>query len=91
MLPISLIVNGQTERLDDEFEVIIVGADDTHAHPLGIGGMGEVGVAGTGAAVGNAIFHATGVRLTALPFRIDRLPGAVPPATAPPRRTQARG
>lgn len=33
---------------------------------------------GTGVAVGNAIFHATGIRLTTLPFRIDRLLGAAP-------------
>ena len=30
-------------------------------------------ITGTTAAIGNAIFHATGLRLTALPFRIDRL------------------
>ncbi len=54
-------------------EAIIIDEDDTRAHPLGIKGMGEIGGVGTAAAIGNAIFHATGLRLTALPFRIDRL------------------
>ena len=57
----------------DGIEALIIEEDDTRAHPLGVKGMGEVGVVGTAAAIGNAIFHATGVRLTALPFRIDRL------------------
>ena len=54
-------------------EAIIVDEDDTRAHPLGIKGMGEIGVVGAAAAIGNAIFHASGLRLTSLPFRIDRL------------------
>ena len=66
----------------DVIEALIVDEDDTRAHPLGVKGMGEVGVVGTAAAVGNAIFHATGLRLTALPFRIDRLLAA---AAATPR------
>ena len=57
----------------DGIEAIIIAEDDTRGHPLGIKGMGEIGVIGTAAAVGNAIFHATGMRLTELPFRIDRL------------------
>ena len=56
-----------------EIEALIVEEDDTRGHPLGIKGMGEVGSIGGQAAIGNAIFHATGVRLTDLPFRIDKL------------------
>ena len=56
-----------------DMEAIIIKEDDTRGHPLGLKGMGEIGSVGTAAAIGNAIFHATGVRLTALPFRIDRL------------------
>ena len=47
--------------------------DDTRAHPIGIKGMGEIGVIGTPAAIANAVHHATGARLTTLPFRLDRL------------------
>ena len=57
----------------DGIEAIVIAEDDTRGHPLGIKGMGEIGVIGTAAAIGNAIFHATGMRLTELPFRIDRL------------------
>jgi xanthine dehydrogenase YagR molybdenum-binding subunit len=57
----------------DGIEAIIINEDDTRGHPLGVKGMGEIGVVGTAAAIGNAIFHATGTRLTSLPFRIDRL------------------
>lgn len=57
----------------DGMDALIIEEDDTRGHPLGIKGMGEIGVIGTCAAIGNAIYHATGVRLTATPFRIDRL------------------
>lgn len=57
----------------DEIDAIVIEEDDTRGHPLGIKGMGEIGGVGGAAAIGNAIFHATGIRLTALPFRIDGL------------------
>ena len=57
----------------DDVDAIVIEEDDTRGHPLGIKGMGEIGGVGCAAAIGNAIFHATGIRLTELPFRIDRL------------------
>ncbi|WCT74652.1 xanthine dehydrogenase family protein molybdopterin-binding subunit [Sphingomonas naphthae] len=60
-----------------ELDALIIEEDDTRAHPLGIKGMGEIGSIGGPAAISNAIFHATGVRLTELPFRIDRLLAAM--------------
>ncbi len=57
----------------DDLEAIVIDEDDTRGHPLGVKGMGEIGAVGTPAAIGNAIYHATGIRLTELPFRIDRL------------------
>ena len=65
LVPTNADVNG--------IDAIILEEDDTRGHALGVKGMGEIGVIGTAAAVGNAIFHATGIRLTSLPFRIDRL------------------
>lgn len=56
-----------------DVEAIIVAEDDSRGSALGCKGMGEIGVIGTPAAIGNAIFHATGLRLTSLPFRIDSL------------------
>ena len=50
-------------------EAIIVEEDDTRGNPLGTKGLGEIGVVGTAAAIANAIHHATGRRLHALPLR----------------------
>ena len=56
-----------------DVEVILVDEDDTRGHALGVKGVGEIGVVGTAGAIANAIFDATGVRLTRLPMRLDRL------------------
>lgn len=56
-----------------EIDALIIEEDDTRGHPLGVKGMGEVGSIGGPAAISNAIYHATGVRLRDLPFRIDKL------------------
>jgi xanthine dehydrogenase YagR molybdenum-binding subunit len=63
-----------TNAVVDQIEAIIIDEDDTRGHPLGIKGMGEIGSIGSTAAIGTAIFHATGIRLTALPFGIDTIP-----------------
>jgi len=41
--------------------------------PLGLTGVGEVGITGTAAAVANAIYHATGKRVRDLPITLDKL------------------
>ncbi|MFI1488724.1 xanthine dehydrogenase family protein molybdopterin-binding subunit [Streptomyces sp. NPDC020747] len=41
--------------------------------PLGIIGLGEVGVAGAAAAIANAVYHATGKRIRDLPITLDKL------------------
>ncbi|MGV9631922.1 xanthine dehydrogenase family protein molybdopterin-binding subunit [Streptomyces sp. NPDC003487] len=41
--------------------------------PIGIRGVGEIGIVGAAAAVANAVWHATGVRHRALPIRPDRV------------------
>jgi xanthine dehydrogenase YagR molybdenum-binding subunit len=41
--------------------------------PLGIKGVGEIGIVGTAAAIANAIYHATGNRVRSLPITIDKL------------------
>ena len=43
---------------------------------LGIKGIGELGNVGMNAAVANAVFHATGVRIRDLPVRIEKLLGS---------------
>jgi xanthine dehydrogenase YagR molybdenum-binding subunit len=45
---------------------------DEHVNPLGTKGIGEIGIVGTAAAVANAAWHATGVRVRDLPITPDR-------------------
>jgi xanthine dehydrogenase YagR molybdenum-binding subunit len=56
-----------------DVEVIFVDDPDPKASPLGVKGLGEIGVVGTAAAVANAIFHATGKRVRDFPITIDKL------------------
>lgn len=52
---------------------------DERVNPLGIKGIGEIGIVGTAAAIANATWHATGVRQRDLPIRPDRVLGALHP------------
>ena len=56
-----------------EVHVIMIPEEDTAINPLGVKGIGEIGIVGTSAALANAIYHATGQRLRDLPLRIDSL------------------
>ncbi|MGW2841717.1 xanthine dehydrogenase family protein molybdopterin-binding subunit [Streptomyces sp. NPDC001493] len=47
--------------------------DDPHLNPMGSKGIGEIGIVGTAAAIGNAVRHATGARLTGLPLTPDKV------------------
>ncbi|PXY19483.1 xanthine dehydrogenase family protein molybdopterin-binding subunit [Prauserella muralis] len=44
---------------------------DPHVNPMGSKGIGEIGIVGTAAAVANAAYHATGVRVRDLPIKAD--------------------
>jgi xanthine dehydrogenase YagR molybdenum-binding subunit len=57
----------------DDIEVIFVEEHDDKVSPLGVKGVGEIGIVGTAAAVANAIFHATGKRVRELPITLDKL------------------
>lgn len=57
----------------DKVEVIIVPEDDRQVNPLGIKGLGELGNVGTNAAIANAVYHATGIRVRELPIRLEKL------------------
>ena len=58
--------------------VILDGFDDK-ANVLGVKGLGELGICGAGAAVGNAVFNATAVRVRDFPITLDKLLPALPP------------
>ena len=61
-----------------DIEVIFVEEREPHLNPLGVKGVGEIGIVGTAAAIANAAYHATGVRVRALPITIDKLLGLTP-------------
>ncbi|MGI2905615.1 xanthine dehydrogenase family protein molybdopterin-binding subunit [Tolypothrix sp. VBCCA 56010] len=54
-------------------EVLFVDERDPHVNPLGIKGIGEIGITGTAAAIANAVYHATGKRVRDLPITLDKL------------------
>ncbi len=55
-------------------DVIWTDIPDPHT-PMGAHGVGEIGITGVGAAVANAVFNATGVRVRELPITLDKLLG----------------
>jgi xanthine dehydrogenase YagR molybdenum-binding subunit len=56
----------------DDIRVIFVDEPDD-SNPLGLKGVGEIGIVGVAAAVANAVFHATGKRVRDLPITLDKL------------------
>jgi xanthine dehydrogenase YagR molybdenum-binding subunit len=62
-------VNADVPTMD----VLTVEERDPHVNPLGIKGVGEIGVTGSAGAVANAVWHATGVRVRRFPIRIEEL------------------
>ncbi len=54
-------------------ETIFVEEDDKIVNPLGVKGMGELGLVGIPAAIANAVFHATGIRVRDLPITPEKL------------------
>src|SRR5262249_24617425 len=56
-----------------DIKVIHVDEPDEIVNPLGIKGVGEIGIVGVAAAIANAIYHATGKRVRELPITLDKL------------------
>jgi xanthine dehydrogenase YagR molybdenum-binding subunit len=56
-----------------DMSVIIVPERDTLVNPIGVKGGGEIGITGVCAAIGNAIYHATGKRVRELPITLDKI------------------
>lgn len=56
-----------------DLDVIFVEEHDDIINPLGVKGVGEIGIVGMPAAVANAIFHATGKRINELPITLDKI------------------
>jgi len=66
-------VNADIQQID----AILVPEVDDKVNPAGVKGIGEIGIVGTAAAVANAVYHATGIRVRRTPIRTeDILPRA---------------
>lgn len=57
----------------DEIDVVFVEEHDDTVSPIGVKGLGEIGIVGTAAAIANAVHHATGKRIRSLPITIDKI------------------
>ena len=58
-----------------DIKVIFVDEPDNVVNPMGIKGVGEIGIVGVAAAIANAVYHATGKRVRNLPITLDKLHG----------------
>jgi xanthine dehydrogenase YagR molybdenum-binding subunit len=56
-----------------EQDVLFIDELDDKSSPMKAKGVGELGICGAGAAVANAIYNATGIRLRDYPLTIDKL------------------
>jgi xanthine dehydrogenase YagR molybdenum-binding subunit len=64
-----LATNADTPQMD----VTFLDYPDTNVNELGARGVGEIGLAGIAPAIASAVYHATGVRVRALPIEIEKL------------------
>jgi xanthine dehydrogenase YagR molybdenum-binding subunit len=55
-----------------EIEVITVDEEDPYVNAVGAKGIGEIGIVGIGAAIANAVYHATGKRVRDLPITVEK-------------------
>lgn len=52
-------------------EALLMPDPNAAVNPLGVKGLGELGIIGMNAAIANAVHHATGRRIRSLPIRIE--------------------
>lgn len=69
-----LPVNADVPQLD----VVLLEERDDYANPLQAKGIGELGICGAAAAITNAIFNATGVRVRDYPATLDKVLAGLP-------------
>jgi len=61
-------------------EVIFLDEVDPMSSPMKAKGVGELGLCGVGAAVANAVYNATGIRVRSYPITLDKLITQLPSA-----------
>ena len=59
-------------------EVIFLDETDPMSSPMKAKGVGELGLCGVSAAISNAVYNATGVRVREYPVTLDKLIGGLP-------------
>ena len=62
-------VNADVAHID----ISVIDDNDQVVDPLGVRGIGEIGITGVAGAIGNAVYHATGVRVRSLPITLDKV------------------
>jgi len=62
-----------------EVDAVVLDGFDDKANVLGAKGIGELGICGAGAAVANAVFNATGVRVRDFPITLEKVLPGLPP------------
>jgi xanthine dehydrogenase YagR molybdenum-binding subunit len=53
-------------------EIVMLDGVDDKSNPLGSKGLGELAICGSGAAIANAVFNATGARIRSFPITLDK-------------------
>ena len=56
-----------------DIDVILIDEQDRMTNPAGVKGFGETPMVGVAAAIANAVWHATGIRVRSLPITIEKL------------------
>ena len=59
--------------MPEQIDVSFLDYPDTKFNAMGARGIGEIGLAGIAAAIANAVYHATGMRVRDLPIKIEDL------------------
>ncbi len=54
-------------------DVLFVDEPDFSLNPIGVKGIGEIGLVGVAPAIANVVYHATGQRMRDLPITLDKL------------------
>jgi xanthine dehydrogenase YagR molybdenum-binding subunit len=62
-----IAVNADIHQIDVDF----IDEPDPLINPVAVKGLGEVAMVGVSAAIGNAVFHATGTRFRRLPIHLE--------------------
>ena len=57
----------------DKHDAVWIEEADGRLNPMGSKGIGEIGIVGAAAAIANAVYNATGVRIRDLPITPSKL------------------